>query len=381
MTALGFYVHIPFCASRCGYCDFNTYTAEELIADGSSVTRSTYVDRAIAEIRMARAALTDDRRVSTVFFGGGTPTLLDPADLVRVLDVIRQEFGLDDEAEITTEANPDSVDPASLHTLREGGFNRISLGHQSSAQHVLKVLDRTHTPGRSLQSVAEAKAAGFEHVNLDLIYGTPGERDDDLRRTLDDVLSTQVDHVSAYSLIVEQGTRLAAQVGRGEVPMPDDDTAAARYELIDSTLSAAGFGWYEVSNWARPGSECRHNLAYWRTDDWWGVGPGAHSHVAGQRWWNIKHPAAYAARLDAGATPEAEREVIDEQTRYTEEVMLRLRLREGLALERLDESGRSAAAALTESGLLDSGEWAAGRVVLTSRGRLLADRVVRDLLT
>jgi putative oxygen-independent coproporphyrinogen III oxidase len=381
MTALGFYVHIPFCASRCGYCDFNTYTAEELIADGSSVTRSTYVDRAIAEIRMARAALTDDRRVSTVFFGGGTPTLLDPTDLVRVLDVIRQEFGLDDDAEITTEANPDSVDPASLHTLREGGFNRISLGHQSSAQHVLKVLDRTHTPGRSLQSVAEAKAAGFEHVNLDLIYGTPGERDDDLRRTLDDVLSTQVDHVSAYSLIVEQGTRLAAQVGRGEVPMPDDDTAAARYELIDSTLSAAGFGWYEVSNWARPGSECRHNLAYWRTDDWWGVGPGAHSHVAGQRWWNIKHPAAYAARLDAGATPEAEREVIDEQTRYTEEVMLRLRLREGLALERLDESGRSAAAALTESGLLDSGEWAAGRVVLTSRGRLLADRVVRDLLT
>jgi putative oxygen-independent coproporphyrinogen III oxidase len=298
-----------------------------------------------------------------------------------VLDVIRQEFGIDDEAEITTEANPDSVDPASLHTLREGGFNRISLGHQSSAQHVLKVLDRTHTPGRSLQSVAEARAAGFEHVNLDLIYGTPGERDDDLRRTLDDVLSTHVDHVSAYSLIVEQGTRLAAQVGRGEVPMPDDDTAAARYELIDSTLSAAGFGWYEVSNWARPGSECRHNLAYWRTDDWWGVGPGAHSHVAGQRWWNIKHPAAYAARLDAGATPEAEREVIDEQTRYTEEVMLRLRLREGLALERLDESGRSAAAALTESGLLDSGEWAAGRVVLTSRGRLLADRVVRDLLT
>jgi putative oxygen-independent coproporphyrinogen III oxidase len=381
MTTLGFYVHIPFCASRCGYCDFNTYTAEELIADGSSVTRSTYVDRAIAEIRMARTALTDDRRVSTVFFGGGTPTLLDPADLVRVLDVIRQEFGLDDDAEITTEANPDSVDPASLHTLREGGFNRISLGHQSSAQHVLKVLDRTHTPGRSLQSVAEAKAAGFEHVNLDLIYGTPGERDDDLRRTLDDVLSTHVDHVSAYSLIVEQGTRLAAQVGRGEVPMPDDDTAAARYELIDSTLSAAGFGWYEVSNWARPGSECRHNLAYWRTDDWWGVGPGAHSHVAGQRWWNIKHPAAYAARLDAGAAPEAEREVIDEQTRYTEEVMLRLRLREGLALERLDESGRSAAAALTESGLLEAGEWAAGRLVLTARGRLLADRVVRDLLT
>jgi putative oxygen-independent coproporphyrinogen III oxidase len=381
MTALGFYVHIPFCASRCGYCDFNTYTAEELIADGSSVTRSTYVDRAIAEIRMARAALTDDRRVSTVFFGGGTPTLLDPADLVRVLDVIRKEFGLDDDAEITTEANPDSVDPASLSTLREGGFNRISLGHQSSAQHVLKVLDRTHTPGRSLQSVAQARAAGFEHVNLDLIYGTPGERDDDLRRTLDDVLSTHVDHVSAYSLIVEQGTRLAAQVGRGEVPMPDDDTAAARYELIDSTLSAAGFGWYEVSNWARPGSECRHNLAYWRTDDWWGVGPGAHSHVAGQRWWNIKHPAAYAARLDAGATPEAEREVLDEHTRYTEDVMLRVRLREGLALERLDESGRSAAAALTESGLLDTGEWAAGQVVLTSRGRLLADRVVRDLLT
>jgi putative oxygen-independent coproporphyrinogen III oxidase len=381
MTALGFYVHIPFCASRCGYCDFNTYTAEELIADGSSVTRSTYVDRAIAEIRMARAALEDERSVSTVFFGGGTPTLLDPSDLVRVLDVIRQEFGLADDAEITTEANPDSVDPASLQTLRDGGFNRISLGHQSSAQHVLKVLDRTHTPGRSLQSVDEARAAGFEHVNLDLIYGTPGERDDDLRRTLDDVLSTQVDHVSAYSLIVEPGTRLAAQVGRGEVPMPDDDTAASRYELIDSTLSAAGLGWYEVSNWARPGSECRHNLAYWRTDDWWGVGPGAHSHVAGQRWWNIKHPAAYAAKIDAGTSPEAERETVDEQTRYTEEVMLRLRLREGLSLERLDESGRAAALTLRETGLLEATEWAAGRAVLTARGRLLADRVVRDLLT
>jgi putative oxygen-independent coproporphyrinogen III oxidase len=381
MTALGFYVHIPFCASRCGYCDFNTYTAEELIADGSPVTRSTYVDRAIAEIRMARAALEDERSVSTVFFGGGTPTLLDPSDLVRVLDVIRQEFGLADDAEITTEANPDSVDPASLQTLRDGGFNRISLGHQSSAQHVLKVLDRTHTPGRSLQSVDEARAAGFEHVNLDLIYGTPGERDDDLRRTLDDVLSTQVDHVSAYSLIVEPGTRLAAQVGRGEVPMPDDDTAASRYELIDSTLSAAGLGWYEVSNWARPGSECRHNLAYWRTDDWWGVGPGAHSHVAGQRWWNIKHPAAYAAKIDAGTSPEAERETVDEQTRYTEEVMLRLRLREGLSLERLDESGRAAALTLRETGLLEATEWAAGRAVLTPRGRLLADRVVRDLLT
>jgi putative oxygen-independent coproporphyrinogen III oxidase len=381
VTALGFYVHIPFCASRCGYCDFNTYTAEELIADGSSVTRATYVDRAIAEIRMARAALPDDRLVSTVFFGGGTPTLLDPKDLVRVLDAIGQEFGLADDAEVTTEANPDSVDPVSLQTLRDGGFNRISLGHQSSAAHVLKVLDRTHTPGRSLQSVGQARAAGFEHVNLDLIYGTPGEQDDDLRRTLDDVLSTDVDHVSAYSLIVEQGTRLAAQVARGEVPMPDDDTAAARYELIDSTLTAAGFTWYEVSNWARPGSECRHNLAYWRTDDWWGVGPGAHSHVAGQRWWNLKHPAAYAARIDAGTTPEAERETADEQTRYTEEVMLRLRLREGMALERLDESGRHAAGALVETGLLDADQWAAGRAVLTARGRLLADRVVRDLLT
>jgi putative oxygen-independent coproporphyrinogen III oxidase len=381
MTTLSFYVHVPFCASRCGYCDFNTYTAAELAADGSTVSRDTYADRAIAEIRQARAVLADDHRpISTVFFGGGTPTLLAANDLVRVLGTIREEFGLVSGAEITTEANPDSIDEAGLVALREGGFTRISFGHQSSAPHVLEVLERTHTPGRSLQAVREARASGFAHLNLDLIYGTPGESDDDLRRTLDDVVDSGVDHVSAYSLIVEPGTRMAARVRRGEVPMTDDDVAATRYEIVDERLQSAGLQWYEVSNWAAPGGECQHNLAYWRSGDWWGIGPGAHSHLLGQRWSNVKHPAAYAARVDAGQSPEAEREVLDPADRHTEDVMLRLRLREGLPVEVLDDAGQRVGADAVARGLLEGPAWDTGRAVLTARGRLLADALVRDLL-
>ena len=379
-STLSFYVHVPFCASRCGYCDFNTYTASELAADGVSVSRTSYADRAIAEIRHARTQITSDVPVSTVFFGGGTPTLLSSPDLVRMLRAIRDEFGFTADVEVTTEANPDSVDPNSLAVLRDGGFTRISFGHQSSATHVLKVLDRTHTPGRSLDAVREAHAAGFENINLDLIYSTPGETDDDLSRTLDDVLSVPVDHVSAYSLIVEQGTRLAARVNRGELPMPDDDVAAARYELIDRRLTEAGMQWYEVSNWSRPGAECRHNLAYWRSAQWWGVGPGAHSFIDGQRWWNVKHPGTYAARIEAGQSIVAEREELDADTRRTEEVMLRLRLREGLPLEFLAPQALTMAQQAASQGLLEPQALAQGRAVLTSSGRLLADGLVRDLL-
>jgi putative oxygen-independent coproporphyrinogen III oxidase len=375
----GVYLHVPFCATRCGYCDFNTYTATEL---GGGASQAAYADTALAEIRLARRVLGDvDLPVQTVFVGGGTPTLLPAGDLARLLAGVRQEFGLAPGAEVTTEANPDSVDPASLATLREAGFTRVSFGMQSAAEHVLAVLERSHRPGRAGAAVAEARAAGFDSVSLDLIYGTPGESAEDWRASLDAVLAAGVDHVSAYALIVEEGTRLAAQVRRGTVPMPDDDVLADRYLAAEEVLSGAGFGWYEVSNWARgAGHACRHNLAYWAGSDWWGVGPGAHSHVGGTRWWNAKHPVAYAARLAAGQSPGAGREVLDESDRHVERVMLGLRLAEGLPLAGLDTAGREAAAQAVSDGLLVPAAASQGRAVLTLRGRLLADGVVRALL-
>ncbi len=369
---------MPFCTSRCGYCDFNTYTATEL---GDSVRRDEFHEVLIAEIRHAAETLGDDRRpVGTVFVGGGTPTTLGAAGLNAVLAAIREEFGLDVDAEVTTEANPDSVDEDMLESLRAGGFTRISLGMQSTSENVLRVLERTHTPGAGLAAARAASRAGFEHVNLDLIYGTPGESDDDLRRSVDDALGAGVDHVSAYSLIVEDGTPLARRVRRGELPAPDDDVAAARYVIVDDLMTAAGLLWYEVSNWARAGGECRHNLGYWAGDDWWGVGPGAHSHVNGVRWWNVKHPRTYAERLAAGRTPEADREVLTEEQQRTERVMLGLRLARGLPLGELDPPAPDCIASLVDSGLVDEAALTLGRLVLTRRGRLLADAVIRDLL-
>ena len=371
---LSIYVHVPFCASRCGYCDFNTYTATEL---GDSVSRATFHEVLASEVRVAAQEL-GPREVSTVFFGGGTPTLIGASALGEVLASIRAEFALAPDAEITTEANPDSVDEAALAALRASGFTRISFGMQSTATHVLRVLDRTHTAGRSLAMARAARVAGFEHVNLDLIYATPGESDDDLRRTLDDVIEADVDHVSAYSLIVEDGTPLARRIGRGELPMPDDDIAASRYEIIDEALMAAGLDWYEVSNWSRPGGECRHNIAYWRSDDWWGIGPGAHSHVDGVRWWNAKHPRTYADALASGATPEAGREVLTDDDKRVERVMLALRMREGLAASEVSDEGWLDRT--VDAGLIDGASLGDGRIVLTGRGRLLADRLVRDLM-
>ena len=367
---LGFYVHVPFCASRCGYCDFNTYTAEEL---GGGVSRSTYAETVIEEIRWARGQVPDDRPVSTVFVGGGTPTLLGAGDLVRILAVIRAEFGLEPDAEVTTEANPDSVSPAMLEELLAGGFTRVSFGVQSLAPHVLATLERTHTPGRALEVIAEARAAGFDRVSADLIYATPGETDDDLRDSVRAVLDAGVDHVSAYSLIVEEGTRLAARVRRGELPAPDDDVAAERYRLIDSMARGAGLEWYEVSNWARPGSECQHNLGYWSDSDWWGAGPGAHGHLDGRRWWNLKHPTAYARAVTEGVAPVAGEEWVDETGRELERVMLGLRTRGGIERGGLPEA---AVQALEEEGLIDA---SGSRVRLTAEGRLLADAVVRRL--
>ena len=376
--AFGIYVHVPFCASRCGYCDFNTYTPSEL----SGATQESYVDSVLAELRLAQRVLgAAAPTVQTVFVGGGTPTLLPPEDLARILDGIDRAFGLAPGAEVTTEANPESVTPASLRALRRAGFTRISLGMQSVAPHVLAILDRRHTPGRATQSAEQARAAGFEHVNLDLIYGVPGERPEDFAASLDAAVTAGVDHVSAYALTVEEGTRLFARVRRGEVPAPDDDVAADRYLAAEERLTAAGFAWYEVSNWARsPASACRHNLGYWRGDHWWGLGPGAHSHVGGVRWWNVRHPAAYARRLADGHAPAQAREVLTAEQRHVEEVMLGVRMADGLPLDRLTEPGRAAAVRSVADGLLDPSAHAAGRAVLTLRGRLLADAVVRDLL-
>jgi putative oxygen-independent coproporphyrinogen III oxidase len=376
----GFYVHVPFCRVRCGYCDFNTYTATEL---GPGASQAGYADAAVAEVRFARRVLGDaDVPVSTVFFGGGTPTLLPPADLTRVVAAIGEEFGLTADAEVTTESNPDSVSAEDLARLRRGGINRISFGMQSAVPHVLDVLDRTHDPRRVPRVVQWARQAGFEQVSLDLIYGTPGESVQDWRTSLEAALACGPDHLSAYSLIVEDGTALARRIRRGEVAMPDDDDLADKYLLADEVLGAAGLGWYEVSNWARsPQARCRHNLAYWTGGDWWGVGPGAHSHVGGVRWWNVKHPTAYAGRIAAGASPAHAREVLDAETRRVERVLLEIRLRDGMDVDVLDGAGRAALPAQVARGLVVPLEETRGRVVLTTRGRLLADAVVRDLLT
>ncbi|HEX2075196.1 MAG TPA: radical SAM family heme chaperone HemW [Geodermatophilus sp.] len=377
-TPFGLYVHVPFCATRCGYCDFNTYTSDEL---GPGANRAEYAGTAIAELRRAADTLGPDLpTVSTVFVGGGTPTLLPADDLAAVLAAVRELFPVAGDVEVTTEANPESVTPTSLARLRQAGFTRLSLGMQSAAEHVLAVLDRRHTPGRAVEAAREARAAGFAHVNLDLIYGTPGETDADWAASLDAVLAAPVDHVSAYALIVEDGTRLARRIARGELPMPDDDVLADRYEQADATLRGGGFEWYEVSNWATgDAARCRHNELYWANANWWGIGPGAHSHVGGFRWWNVKHPAAYAERLRRGESPAQDSELLDDDDRALEAIMLGLRLREGLPLDRLSAAGRVRAADAVARGLLEPGAHAAGHAVLTDRGRLLADALVREL--
>ncbi|HET6825256.1 MAG TPA: radical SAM family heme chaperone HemW [Amnibacterium sp.] len=375
----GVYLHVPFCRVRCGYCDFNTYTGDEL----RGAKRTDFAGQAIAEVRFAArvldAAGLPARPASTVFFGGGTPTMLPVSDLAAMLAAVRDTVGLADGAEVTTEANPDSVEAADLAALAAAGFTRVSFGMQSAVPHVLAVLDRTHDPARIPLVVRWAREAGLQ-VSLDLIYGTPGESLDDWRASLDAAIAEQPDHVSAYALIVEEGTALARRIRSGALPGPDDDLQAEQYDLADELLEAAGYAWYEVSNWAAsPDHRSRHNLAYWTGEDWWGVGPGAHSHVGGVRWWNVKHPAAYGARIAAGLSPAAGREVLDAESRALERVLLESRLADGMPLDRLAASGRSEVAGLIADGLIDGRAALTGRVVLTRPGRLLADAVVRRL--
>jgi oxygen-independent coproporphyrinogen-3 oxidase len=287
--------------------------------------------------------------VDTVFVGGGTPSLLGAERLGAVVGAVTADFALADGAEITTEANPESTSPGFFDAIRAAGFTRVSLGMQSAAPRVLAVLDRTHSPGRATAAAREAVAAGFEHVSIDLIYGTPGESDDDLLRSLDCALDTGADHLSAYALVVEDGTALARRVRRGQIAAPDDDTLAHRYRLLDRRLNQAGFDWYEVSNFSRPGGQCRHNLGYWNGGQWWGAGPGAHGFVGDIRWWNVKHPGAYAELLAQGRAPVAGFERLDDRARHFEEVLLGIRLREGLAVAALSESERRRAATARRS--------------------------------
>lgn len=364
------YLHVPYCASRCGYCDFNTYTFSELGEDHSS----KWLVGVKQEIDLAKQVLSQTPKISTIFVGGGTPTLLPPEDLVAALEYLREKFGFESGIEITTEANPDSVDFEKLTKLRAGGFNRISFGMQSAVPSVLKILERTHNPENVSKAVEMARAAGFEQINLDLIYGTPGESIADLQKSVEAVLDLDVDHVSAYALIVEDGTRLARAIKTQQIAHPDDDDMADKYLLLEAAFSKAGMNWYEVSNWSKPNSECQHNIHYWKSSNWWGIGPGAHSHINGVRWWNEKLPRIWTEKLANSQSPAAGREVLDAQTQVVEEIMLQLRMAVGMPLSKLDSE---IAHEQIRAGLAEVQK---GNFILSLEGRLLADRVV-DALT
>jgi len=379
VSSLSFYVHIPYCIKRCGYCDFNTYTPTEL-REGATLelVSGDYIDAVLREIEFAHTKASGS--VPTIFFGGGTPSLLPPKDLGRVISAISSRWGLDKDCEITLEANPDSVDASKLAAFREAGFNRISFGMQSAQPHVLKVLDRTHNPENISRVVEEARAAGFASISLDLIYGTPGESLADWKSSVTTALELSVDHLSAYALIVESGTKLAAQIKRGDLSMPDDDLMADMYLLVDRLCEAAGLSWYELSNWSKPSHESRHNVAYWRNANWWGLGPGAHSHLDGVRWWNVKHPSVYKEKSFAGESVMQESEVLTKTQLHDEAMMLAIRLRSGIQLTELTMDQHNSLAQYCLSGHVDTFAWQEGRLQLTPQGRLIADRIVRQLV-
>ena len=378
---LSFYIHIPYCVKRCGYCDFNTYTPGELKAGSDIAEVSTgYIDLLIAESKIAKGKLQGSKPIETIFFGGGTPTLMEPADLGRVLDSLKSDFGFATNIEITIEANPDTVSREKLAALRNVGINRISFGMQSAATHVLAVLDRTHNPENVVKATNWAREVGFDQVSVDLIYGTPGETIEDWRATIKSALELPITHISAYALIVEDGTKLAAQVKRGEIVIPDDDQTADKYLIADEEFSKAGFNWYELSNWSKAGGECRHNIAYWEGANWWGLGPGAHSHIDGERFWNVKHPKAYRERLEADQSPIMDSEVLSFEQKESERVMLEIRLPGGIAKSSLTAQSLARLESYLTGGQISREYWDQGQISLTLSGRLMADRIVREIL-
>ena len=377
---LAFYIHIPYCVKRCGYCDFNTYTPSELkIATRLSEVSNSYIDLLLLEIKQAKAQV-GSAFVPSIFFGGGTPSLMEPSDIGRVIDQIKQEFVLNSDAEVTMECNPDTVSKDNLAAFREVGVNRVSFGMQSAVPHVLATLDRTHNPDNLLQVTTWAKEVGFSEISVDLIYGTPGETLDDWQKSIDVALSLPITHISAYALIIEEGTKLAAQIKRGEVAPVDDDLAAEKYLLADKEFTAAGFQWYELSNWAKPDSLSKHNLAYWLGENWWGAGPGAHSHLNGKRFWNVKHPNLYKEKIQSNLSPIADSEVLEEIQIASEKLMLSLRLPSGVEKESLNQDQISELSDYVESGHLDLLNWNQGRATLTLEGRLIADQILRQIL-
>jgi putative oxygen-independent coproporphyrinogen III oxidase len=376
---LSFYIHIPYCLKRCGYCDFNTYTPAELRgSDLSSVSRN-YISAAIQEIKQARSQV-GMATVNTVFFGGGTPSLMPAEELAQVIKEIAANFELLPDAEITIEVNPDSVSREFFEAVRAAGANRISMGMQSAVPHVLKVLDRTHNPDNVESAVANARAAGFEQINVDLIYGSPNESFSDWQYSVDAALSMPINHISAYALIVEKGTKLAAQINRGEIHMPSDDETAEKYRFADQRFAAAGFDWYEISNWSKPGAQCAHNMAYWDGSMWWGIGPGAHSYYDNRRWWNVKHPSTYIEKLARHESPVLSEELLTVENRSDEFIMLQIRRREGIPHDKLSANQLEEAHQFLESGHLMKEFWQQGRLVLSLDGRLIADRIVRSLV-
>lgn len=376
---LSFYIHIPYCIKRCGYCDFNTYTPAELQGPDLATVSQNYVDAVIKEISIAKN-LVGDALVPTIFFGGGTPSLMPAHELARVIEEIRSQFNLLDTAEITLEVNPDSVSEEFLTEMRDAGASRISMGMQSAVRHVLATLDRTHNPENVLRAVDLARSCGYENISVDLIYGAPGESLQDWQLSVQAALALPINHISAYSLIVEKGTKLASQVSRGELVMPSDEETAEKYLYADEEFTKAGFEWYELSNWSKPGGECRHNVAYWDGSYWWGVGPGAHSYFDNARWWNIKHPRSYQEKLIRLESPIHEREVLTSANMADEFIMLQIRRREGIPHTRLTENQLLTAEKFLDSGDLEEVSWSQEKLVLSKNGRLIADRIVRELV-
>jgi oxygen-independent coproporphyrinogen-3 oxidase len=378
---LAFYIHIPYCVKRCGYCDFNTYTPAELqITEGLAQISNSYIDLLVKEIEFARNQVGESAIVPSIFFGGGTPSLMEASDIKRVITAISEQFKLDSIAEVTLETNPDTVTKEKLKQFYDAGINRISFGMQSSVLHVLKTLDRTHNPENLPQVTKWASEVGFKEISVDLIYGTPGESKQDWQQSIDSALALPISHISAYALIVEEGTKLAAQIKRGEIAKPDDDLTAEKYIMADKAFTEAGFNWYELSNWAKPNSQSKHNLAYWLGHNWWGAGPGAHSHINGKRFWNVKHPNLYKQKIQANETVVLESEVLESSQIESERLMLSIRLPQGLEKNTLNNQQILELTDYVNSGHLDQENWNLGRATLTLDGRLIADRIVREIL-
>ena len=378
---LAFYIHIPYCVKRCGYCDFNTYTPAELqLSEGLTQISNSYIDLLVKEIEFARNQVGESAIVPSIFFGGGTPSLMEASDIKRVITAISEQFKLDPIAEVTLETNPDTVTKEKLKQFYDAGVNRISFGMQSSVPHVLKTLDRTHNPENLPQVTKWATEVGFKEISVDLIYGTPGESKQDWQQSIDSALALPISHISAYALIVEEGTKLAAQIKRGEIAKPDDDLTAEKYIMADKAFTTAGFNWYELSNWAKPNSQSKHNLAYWLGHNWWGAGPGAHSHINGKRFWNVKHPNLYKQKIQANETVILDSEVLKGSQIESERLMLSIRLPQGLEKNTLNNQQILELTDYVNSGHLDQENWNLGRATLTLDGRLIADRIVREIL-